>query len=602
MKLFNTASAAAFLGAFFSLGAAQIASANVASDLSTNYSKVVENCGSVNRPGFLCSGVLLRFTNTNKKYHTWDPSPTSIETGGTSFMFLRRDIDIKLYFQGKTSGIIYYPSMLKPAGKDRAEIACAFPADGWTSKRPDGGCGATVFYPEASKPCQDQGIFTADQWYAHYTLINGNGNTDPRLQHQCGFKMSIGTQNTAAAFNEMLKAENKIFDPNNQIYNYNEIIIKTWPTDADGHALNSDKMPIQAFFYTIQGTTSGLSDAQHFQKDYYKQTGIVIPIVQVTPVYASYLNLHTITFAYTASDQVVNKGTDIVNKLTTSYNKIVESCGSADNPDYKNQPASDCSGNIIRFTSYSKKFKVWNPSQPAVGRKGVSFMYIRQDLPLDKSFKDKTSGIVYYPTLDRPAVKDVSSIRCAYPVDGYTDSRYTNGANDACGATLEYPSDSKPCQDQNITTGEAWYQHFSAIPDVGKNRLKHQCGFGLATNGTNLGSMFKVVMDGQKKLQAVRKSANYNELVLAIPSYSKVTDSDGTVLYTINDPSVLPIEAFFYTNAAGLTEARHYQEDYFEATGLYIPVVKFNLDVDTGKVTYSYNTTDQTDNYNQNNP
>lgn len=123
----------------------------------------------------------------------------------------------------------------------------------------------------------------------------------------------------------------------------------------------------------------------------------------------------------------------------------------------------------------------------------------------------------------------------------------------------------------------------------------------MASNESNLGDVFKAVIDGQKILQTNRGSASYDELVLAIPAYNKVTDADGNISYQISNPTALPIEAFFYTNATGLTEAQGYQKDYLEATQTYIPVVKFDFDTTTGKVTYSYNKADQSDSYNQSN-
>lgn len=123
----------------------------------------------------------------------------------------------------------------------------------------------------------------------------------------------------------------------------------------------------------------------------------------------------------------------------------------------------------------------------------------------------------------------------------------------------------------------------------------------MASNESNLGDVFKAVIDGQKLLQTARGSANYDKLILSMPEYNKVTDTDGNVSYHIADPKSLPIEAFFYTNEAGLTEAQGYQKDYLEATGDVVPVVKFDLNVDIGKVTYTYDKADQTDSYNQNN-
>lgn len=144
-----------------SVSLSEKASANVAYDLNTNYNKIVENCGSATRPAFLCSGNLIRFTSTSRNYHTWDPSPTSIQTGGVSFTYIRQDINVNVIFRDKTSGIIDYPSMLKPYWKGRAEVICIFPTDGWTSNGREGGCGASVNFPD-SKSCQEQGIETVD--------------------------------------------------------------------------------------------------------------------------------------------------------------------------------------------------------------------------------------------------------------------------------------------------------------------------------------------------------------------------------------------------------------------------------------------------------
>ncbi|CAI3952536.1 unnamed protein product [Commensalibacter communis] len=849
MRLLNIVFATALFGAVFSLEAAQNASANIADDLNVNYNKIVEDCGTANRPAFLCSGSLIRFTSTNKKYHTWDPSPYSIGTGGVSFMYIRKDIPVQLFFQGKTSGILYYPSMLKPSSKGRAEVACAFPTDAWTGGRSNSGCGR----PDNNNMCQDMGINTEDAWYKDFMSRPYNPpDVSTRLQYQCAFDMRIGVQNTAAAFNENLKAIKMHTDIG---YGYNEIMIKTPPTDGGGHVISPEKLPIQAFFYTVQYGRSGLEDAQYFQRDFYNVTARVVPIVKVniddpqnisfsyneedravtiaeqlnsnlvdtvdncgsetspsyecsgtllrqtsyksrvwdpnaasiekggesffylrrdikvrrllhsgrnsgfiyyplkqapqginnaritcsfptmgwsdgrgdgrcgayarfpqtsiqcqrqgiytaedwykkfsdptingddkfasqcafdvvnfqdnmatafsesikahnmaysnntskgsgsnevivrTPetdgnghvinpeklpiqaffyqnetglneaqayqkdyykvtgrivpvVYMNTTNFNNIVFYFITADQAVNKGADIAKELNGFYNKVFD-CGGEDSPTFA------CSGNIIRFTNYSKDFRVWDPSPPAVGRKGVSFMYIRKDLPLDKAFKNNTSGIVYYPTQRMPVYKEASSVRCVFPVDGYSDRRYTNGQNDACGTNINYPNDSKPCQEQGITTADAWYNHFSSIPDIDKNRLNHQCGFNLIDQHDKT-SVFQAVLDGQKRLQKERGGANYNELVLTIPAYKAVNTVNG-ISYQIENPKVLPIEAFFYTNESGLTEARGYQQDYHDTVGVDVPIVKFDLDITTGQVAYSYNKTDQTDVYNQSN-
>lgn len=290
MRLFKIMPIAALVATVLSVSGTYQARANVADDLNANYNKIVDNCGSVNRPAFLCSGNLIRFTSTSKSYHTWDPSPNSIRMGAVSFMYLRKDISVKLVFEGQTSGIIYYPSMLKPSWKGRAEISCAFPTDGWTGGRPDG-CGRI----DNNQRCQDMGIYTAADWYKNYkSMSDVNGY---RSQYQCSFDMRVGVQNTAAVFNENLKATH--MNPNS-FYDYNEIIIKAWPTNTQGQITNPEQLPIQAFFYTIQGTNSGLVDAQYFQQDYYNVTGIWVPIVK-----ADANDPNNIYFGYSAKEQVV---------------------------------------------------------------------------------------------------------------------------------------------------------------------------------------------------------------------------------------------------------------------------------------------------------
>lgn len=274
--------------------------ANVADDLNANYNKVVSDCGTKNRPGFLCSGNILRMTSSSRKYHTWDPSPASIKRGGVSFFFLRKDILLKNLLtdsKANASGLIYYPSMQKPSWKGRAEGICNFATDGWSEHRPDS-CGSTTYYPSNSQVCQQQGIYTADAWYKNFSSIK----TYPDIfQHACGFDMSIGRQDTAAAFNESIKAHNLALEQAKVTYfeyGYDELVIKIWPTDANGKIIDPQLLPIQAFWYM----NGGLADAQYFQQDYYNVTGIWIPIVKFTLTGDTY---KTVQFSYSSTDQIV---------------------------------------------------------------------------------------------------------------------------------------------------------------------------------------------------------------------------------------------------------------------------------------------------------
>lgn len=279
MKLLRAISLMAIFGLLMSVSLLEKASAHVGDDLNANYNKIVNDCGSATRPAFLCSGNIIRFTYPSDQYHVWDLSPNARQIGGVSFTYLRKDIKVTPGYEGATSGIIYYPSMLKPYGKWRAEVTCTFPTDGWTGARPDGGCGETVnYYPGRSKRCQDQGIYTAGDWMFHFNQAPPSDAFKNVFEYSCGFDTRIGVANTANIFNQSLQATRQVYR-SSKYYNYNEMVIKTWPTDSNGRITNPDRLPIQAFFYIRRGGSQSRNDAISYQRDYYRQTHICVPVV-----------------------------------------------------------------------------------------------------------------------------------------------------------------------------------------------------------------------------------------------------------------------------------------------------------------------------------
>lgn len=267
----------------------------MADDLKANYENLATNCGSTGRPAFLCSGVMLRGTKMSEKYHVWDPSPRSITQGGVSFSYIRKDAKLRQLMLSFSSGIIFYPSSLKPEGKDRAESLCSFPIDGATDGRAgEGGCEAHYSYPNDSENCQSQGIYDANTWFSNYTSIAEHDVN--RRTHQCGFNVRIGTANSSTIFNESLKAQSMIFNGALATTN-NEIVVRTWATDVNGKTVNPEKLPIQAFFYTNE---EGLIAARYYQKDYYNQVGVLVPIVRLT--FPQNIN-QDVVFNYFEADQ-----------------------------------------------------------------------------------------------------------------------------------------------------------------------------------------------------------------------------------------------------------------------------------------------------------
>lgn len=262
--------------------------AEVAADLTAQYQDKRADCGTQNRPAFLCSGVLFRGTQASTAYHSWNPSPGSQTRGGVSFSFLRADSKFNRLAYDYRNGLIFKPYQLAEAGKLDPEVLCVFPVDGWTAERNDQGCGTHGTFPVESRPCQAQGITTASQWVAHFNLTSGNKNT-----HQCGFDVRENGSGGAAYFAAGLAA--RLLIPTESFVQTNELVLATW-----AQMENPTPLPIQAFFYL----PGGLPGAQHDQKDYFDQAQAVIPIIAMTLPTTS---ANDATFSYDEKDQVVGE-------------------------------------------------------------------------------------------------------------------------------------------------------------------------------------------------------------------------------------------------------------------------------------------------------
>jgi len=256
------------------------------------YANAAENCGTNNRPAFLCSGVVLRVTKKSNNYRVWDPSPASQQRGGVAFSYLRADAKFQTFAWGFNNGYVLYPKFLAPANKLSLGVVCSFPMDSWDWHR-DSLCGRITLegnkYYEVSRPCQSQGITNSDQWANHWNQsVSGN----PHLE-QCGFDVASGTANGAVFFYESVKAKQKV----NGFYEWNELQITTWPQGS------ARTLPIQAFIYS---DPAGLADARTNQKEFYSDSGgIVVPIISVRlPMTAD----QDVLFNFAPNDQEVMAG------------------------------------------------------------------------------------------------------------------------------------------------------------------------------------------------------------------------------------------------------------------------------------------------------
>ncbi|MFQ6573641.1 hypothetical protein [Pseudomonas sp. UM16] len=260
---------------------------NAAVQLTNWYNRTEANCGTAARPAFLCSGVMLRGTVSMQSYLPWDPSPGSVTSGGVSFAWIRTDTNFKQLPLNYNNGYTFYPVLDTPAGKNSdIAVLCSFPFDGWTDVRPQQGCGASPDFPTESRPCNDQGVNTAQQWLNHFNRASN------KYLGQCGWNVREGQANTADRFYQSMLSRNLL--TGTHWNSNNELRLATWRTGT-GAAL-----PIQSFFYVAN--TAGLAAAQDDQRRYYQNYQQVVPVIRLT--FAADKNQKA-KFEFRADDQVI---------------------------------------------------------------------------------------------------------------------------------------------------------------------------------------------------------------------------------------------------------------------------------------------------------
>lgn len=257
--------------------------------LTQDYQSTVSGCGSNGSgPAFLCSGVIFRGTDKDlsRPYHSWDPSPASVSSGGVSFSYLRADSKYNKLAYGYVTGFILYDVLWTPDGLDsNIEILCGFPIDAGTGHRNSKGCGSTPEFPQTSAPCDTIGISTASQWYQN------NYNTNHWAI--CGFTLAEDSGlDTRQGFNAMVGAMGLMGQ--DSFEEQNELRLATW-------AQNKMDLPVQAFFY-LSGHSDGLLSSQKDQRDYQTVTGHEVPIIEMKlPTTAQ----SDVQFIFNTQDQVI---------------------------------------------------------------------------------------------------------------------------------------------------------------------------------------------------------------------------------------------------------------------------------------------------------
>ncbi|GGK53794.1 hypothetical protein SAMN04490189_0883 [Pseudomonas koreensis] len=318
----------------------------------------------------------------------------------------------------------------------------------------------------------------------------------------------------------------------------NLLQIKNWDANA------TRQIPIQALFYDIT-QTGALLGAQKDQRDYFIATGDWLPILRMSLQQAP-----DGVFGFNQQDQLYT-GYEVASRLSARYADTSAACRG-------DTAAYNCNGVLIRITDASPAFHAWNPSPGSTQRNAVAFSYPRSDVFATRLVYGKNQGLIM-KELAAPAAYPLT-LRCAFPFDGGTDFR-----SEGCNEHSYDPVRSRPCDEQGISSGEQWVALFYTLSHTSTG-----CSF----NGSQ--SQFEQSIVARSFLKEADQT-RHNEVVIA--SWPQDIGAQ------------LPLEAFFYIAAAGKANAAFFQNDYFQQTGRFLPVVHLNL-ADAGHE-FTYDPADQ---------
>ncbi|MCU1771738.1 hypothetical protein, partial [Pseudomonas sp. 13B_3.2_Bac1] len=415
-------------------------------------------------------------------------------------------------------------------GQSKAlEVLCVYPFEfAMTATRPDFGCGAMAAAHAEADPSSCATQGVSDA--QGWIAHFQQQNLQP--DKQCSLSSQV-----PLLFKASLIAHQG-FDAT-WVAKPNLVQIKNWDATAP------KQIPIQALFYDTS-QTGALLGAQRDQRDYFTATGDWLPVLRMDlrqPPGA--------VFGFNLQEQLYN-GYEVASRLNARYADTSPNCRG-------DTAAYNCNGVLIRITDASPAFHAWNPSPGSTLRNAVAFSYLRSDVFASRLVYGKNQGLII-KELAAPVAYPLT-LRCAFPFDGGTDFR-----SSGCNEHSYDPVRSRPCEEQGISTGEQWVDLFYTL-----SHKSTGCSFNSSP------AQFEQSIVARSFLNATDQS-QHNEVVIA--SWPQDIGAQ------------LPLEAFFYIAAAGKANAAFFQQDFFQQTGRFLPVVHLSLAADTGHE-FAYDPADQ---------
>ncbi|MNB66284.1 hypothetical protein D3C87_956760 [compost metagenome] len=521
-----------FLTLVFSAAVNAMSGPALVADLNAKYQNNVAQCSN-GTPAYYCSGVLLRAVDYSTFFKFWDYGSQATKLGSVAFTYIRSDVGSTALNGNRKSGFILKDQTSALAVGKAVSLRCIFPFPTESlNERADHGCG---FAPKVAQADPDLAN-CAKLWGSPTTAaawLKNFKEHDSLPKNQCSLSTVV-----AAQFKASLEAH-KLMDAT-WTAKPTEVLVETWDESKP------EKLPVEAVFYEASSPAK-LADAQKFQREYYLETSLYVPIVKINMAAANKQ-----IFSFDAKDQ--RFGQLVAERLNSRYNNVSNNCSA--------KPAYYCSGVIVRTTGAKPSYHSWNPSPTAINKKGVPFSYLRKDLGITKLAWGDLHGFIFkdFATAERLGTYPISLL-CSFPTDAA--SWYRAGVG-GCGAHSSYPANSRSCPEEGVTTLEKWKTHYRSVAGSGSfsNRNKHQCGF------TSSVEQFAISLEARAHFEPpAGERPQHNEIIMS--------------LWPQDIPKQLPLYAFFYLQrqdgGSGVTGAKYIQQDYFNMTGDVLPVIRVDL-------------------------
>ncbi len=262
-----------------------------------------------------------------------------------------------------------------------------------------------------------------------------------------------------------------------------------------------------------------------------------------------------------------NNGAAVAAALNTRYAQTTHNCFNSETA-----PVFLCSGVVIRGTTYGDGYNVWDPSPSSVSKGFVAFSYMRSDARFPALYSHANNGYIVRPISELSPGQVKFQYQCFFPIDGATEWRADKG----CGEHSLHGAISRYCTLQGIMTANHFVAHYMANTSP---REQKQCSFDVRDSSPfPTASLFREAVAAMPRIP--KNGVNdENELVVSV--WAKQAAAN------------MPIEAFFYTNAEGLVQAKNNQRSFYnQAAGKVVPIIKLTIGA-AQAASFSYNPADQ---------